>query len=102
PPAPPAAYPPSLHDALPISPASSSAAPAPTSPATTTSPVNSAATATPSPSGGAASATSAWTAYTTSPARAGPGLFPLEDRHKVLDRKSTRLNSSHVKISYAV
>src|SRR5690606_41934660 len=27
----------------------------------------------------------------------GPGLYP-----EVLDRKSTRLNSSHVKISYAV
>ena len=29
-----------------------------------------------------------------------PGPSPLPDR--ILDRKSTRLNSSHVKISYAV
>src|SRR5256885_8763147 len=32
----------------------------------------------------------------------GPYLEPLEDDHPLLDRKSTRLNSSHLVISYAV
>src|SRR5690606_41742095 len=32
----------------------------------------------------------------------GPPLNPLDHRLDVVDRKSTRLNSSHVKISYAV
>src|SRR5207302_2302099 len=38
------------------------------------------------------------------PQRRGPPLFQLEQQRQVglADRKSTRLNSSHVKISYAV
>jgi transposase len=39
---------------------------------------------TPSPSGDAASTASAWTACKTSHGRAGPELFPPEDRHKLL------------------
>src|SRR5262249_35179189 len=70
--------------------ASSCAAPSPVSPAMTSSPPNSAVTPTPSPAGVAASATNAWTAYTTSRGRADRGLFPPEDRHKVLVLATTK------------
>src|SRR5690606_40903674 len=36
------------------------------------------------------------------PPRCGPDATPRRGRADLLDRKSTRLNSSHVKISYAV
>src|SRR5690606_30530033 len=48
------------------------------------------------------------TLFRSSPRRPGPGGLPLAGRrhprqaHRGEDRKSTRLNSSHVKISYAV
>src|SRR5699024_12818974 len=32
----------------------------------------------------------------------GPGVIDMKASHVMLDRKSTRLNSSHVSISYAV
>src|SRR3712207_7124590 len=34
--------------------------------------------------------------------RRGNGRVPLLERREILDRKSTRLNSSHANISYAV
>jgi transposase len=43
-----------------------------------------AATPTPCPSGDAGSTASDWRAWTTSPDPADPGLFPPEDRHKVV------------------
>src|SRR2546429_2689733 len=85
--------PPPPPGAAPPAPASSSAATrawGPTSPATTTSPLNSAATPTPSPSGAAASAATAWPAFPTCPAVAARSLFPPEDRHKVLTLATTK------------
>src|SRR5262249_27812700 len=71
-------------------PASSSAAPNPTSPPTTRSPPNSAATPTPSRAGGAASTPTASPACATYPAAAVRPLFPPQDRHKVVVLATTR------------
>src|SRR5260370_1577509 len=64
--------------------ASSSAAAKPTSQPMIASPPTWAVMPIRSPSGGAASTATAWTAYTTFLVPGGPGLFPPEDRHKVL------------------
>lgn len=56
----------------------------------TTWPLNSAVTPTPSRAGGGASGTSASTACTTSLGPAGGGLFPPEDRHKVIILATTK------------
>src|SRR3712207_7493300 len=79
----------SLHDALPISRAARA-------PATTDSIVSSSAPKTIGPSSARSSSSSR---PRTSLARDSSGAFTV---NLTLDRKSTRLNSSHVNISYAV
>src|SRR5690606_41843281 len=43
-----------------------------------------------------------WHAQSSPPTRGAPTLGGVTSEHRDRDRKSTRLNSSHVKISYAV
>src|SRR5271166_1883660 len=64
-------------------------APRATSRPMTRSPRTSAATRTRCPNGAAVSSSSGWKACLISRARAGPGLFPPEDRHKVLTLATT-------------
>jgi hypothetical protein len=75
---------------LPSGHASSCAVPNRVCHATTTSLPNLAATPTPSRAGGGASRTNAWTACTTSLGLADRGLFPPEDRHKVIILATTK------------
>src|SRR5690606_42053564 len=86
-PTPSAIYPLSLHDALPIS------SPWPTSATVATPAISTVSTR--------AKAGSVMAALPSgSPTPSGPTSTPKTDQKE--DRKSTRLNSSHVKISYAV
>src|SRR5690606_42115613 len=89
-PLPPSSYTLSLHDALPISAPPTAPAQTPPAPPTATAHPTPNAPANPPPT------------PTSTPSHQPPTPNDQSCRNPRVDRKSTRLNSSHVKISYAV
>src|SRR5438270_4814435 len=90
----------SLPRAWPSALASSCAAASPTSPPTSRSPPNSAVTPTPSPAGGTGSPATASRACVTSRGVVARGLFPPEERHRVLALVTTRPADVGVPVSH--